>query len=77
VVRVWSAKSLLYEAMRVPKLLATLVAAASLMQLEVVRLVPQPEYQGVTDAVAVAARTTRANTERMLATMGCSLRCLG
>jgi hypothetical protein len=62
--------------MRVLKLLATVCAAESLMQLEVVRLVAQ-EDQGVTVADAVAARAARANTERMLATMCWFLRCLG
>ena len=55
--------------MRVLKLLATLLASESLMQLEVVRWVPQP--QGVAAADAVNAIVARARTERMFAVVSC------
>lgn len=54
--------------MRVLKLLATLFASESLMQLEVVRWVPQPK--GVAAAAAANAMLARARTERMLAVIG-------
>ena len=63
--RVWLAKASLYDAMRVLKLLATLLASESLMQLEVVRQLPQ----GVAAVDAVNATVARARTERMLAVM--------
>lgn len=61
--------------MRVLKLLATVLAAESLMQLEVVRWVPQPQGEAAADAVN--ATVARARTERMLAVvvmLGCKAR---
>lgn len=65
-VRVWLASLSLYSSIRVLKLLATFLASESLMQLEVVFLVPQDD-QGAAAAWAVTARAASAKTERMLA----------